>query len=56
MSVPLSIKYCELNAEEVHELALDLSGTLEREADISAEFAEGPIEAGTRGAPITVGV
>ena len=38
MSVPLSIKYCELNAEEVHELALDLSRTLEREANISAKY------------------
>ena len=41
MSVPLSIKSGELNSEEVHELALDLSRTLEREADISAKFAEG---------------
>ena len=56
MSVTLSINSSELNAEDIHELALDLSRTLEREADISAELAEGPTEAGTKGEPITVGV
>jgi len=56
ISAPLSIKSSELDAEKVHELALDLFRTLEREADISAKFADGPIEAGTREVPITVGV
>jgi len=45
-----------LDAEKVHELALYLFRTLEREADISAKFADGLIEAGTREVPITVGV
>jgi len=56
MSVTLSINSSELNAEDIHELALDLSRTLEQEADISAELAEGPTEAGTKGEPITVGL
>lgn len=56
MSVTLSINSSELNAEDIHELALDLSRTLEQEADISANLAEGTSEAGTKGEPITVGV
>ena len=43
-----SIKSCELNADDVHELAFDLSGTLEQEADICAESEEGPIGAGNK--------
>lgn len=56
MSVTLSINSSELNVDDVHELTLDLSRTLERESDISAELAEGPTEAGSKGEPITVGL
>ena len=56
MSVMLSVKSSELDDEDVHKLALELSRTLEREADISAGVGEGPDETGTKGEPTTAGL
>jgi len=56
MNVLLSISSIDLDAEDVYELTLDLSRTLEQESDINAELAGGSGEVGTKGDPITVGV
>ena len=56
MDVRLSITSSDLDAEDIHDLSIDLSMTLIRETDVDAKLAERPTETGGKGEPITVGI